>query len=134
MAEDLKVEDAPDDRDMEAEYALEYDVTCPFCGEKLKTLQVVRLLRSRVNFTSTLAAARARHRLPRVQEDHLGRAGRVRVGPVPGAGPTCLLVLAEWHAVLHTWPETGTRRARVGAPDAIIPVEPAAAARSIRPL
>jgi hypothetical protein len=27
---------------------------CPFCGESLKSLQVVRLLRSRVNFTSTL--------------------------------------------------------------------------------
>ena len=26
----------------------------------------------------------------------------------PGAGLTCALVLAESHAVLHTWPETGT--------------------------
>ena len=26
----------------------------------------------------------------------------------PGAGLTCVLVLAESHAVLHTWPETGT--------------------------
>ncbi len=26
----------------------------------------------------------------------------------PGAGLTCVLVLRESHAVLHTWPETGT--------------------------
>lgn len=26
----------------------------------------------------------------------------------PGAGLTCVLVLAESHAVLHTWPETAT--------------------------
>ena len=26
----------------------------------------------------------------------------------PGAGLTCVLILAEPHAVLHTWPETGT--------------------------
>ena len=26
----------------------------------------------------------------------------------PGAGLTCILVLRESHAVLHTWPETGT--------------------------
>lgn len=26
----------------------------------------------------------------------------------PGAGLTCALVLAESHAVLHTWPETAT--------------------------
>lgn len=25
----------------------------------------------------------------------------------PGAGQTCVLILAESHAVLHTWPETG---------------------------
>jgi S-adenosylmethionine decarboxylase len=26
----------------------------------------------------------------------------------PGAGLTCVLILTESHAVLHTWPETGT--------------------------
>ncbi len=52
MAEELK--EPAGDREMEAEYTLEYDAMCPFCGESLKSLQVVRLLRSRVNFTSTL--------------------------------------------------------------------------------
>lgn len=40
--------------DSEAEYTLEYEVICPFCKKELKTLRVVRLLRTRVNFTSTL--------------------------------------------------------------------------------
>lgn len=26
----------------------------------------------------------------------------------PGAGLTCVLILSESHAILHTWPETGT--------------------------
>lgn len=26
----------------------------------------------------------------------------------PGGGQTCVLILAESHAVLHTWPESGT--------------------------
>jgi len=26
----------------------------------------------------------------------------------PGAGLTCVLILAESHAILHTWPETNT--------------------------
>jgi S-adenosylmethionine decarboxylase len=26
----------------------------------------------------------------------------------PGGGQTCVLILTESHAVLHTWPETGT--------------------------
>ena len=28
--------------------------------------------------------------------------------PFPGTGLTCVLILSESHAVLHTWPETGT--------------------------
>ena len=41
-------------RDSEAEYTLEYAATCPRCGETIKTLSVIRLLRTRVNFVSTL--------------------------------------------------------------------------------
>ena len=42
----------------------------------------------------------------------LERAGATVVEAVshafPGTGLTCVLILAESHAVLHTWPETGT--------------------------
>ena len=42
----------------------------------------------------------------------LERAGATVVHRVahefPGKGLTCVLILAESHAVLHTWPETGT--------------------------
>jgi uncharacterized protein with PIN domain len=38
----------------EAEYALESPGKCPVCGEEINSLSAVRLLRSQVNFTSTL--------------------------------------------------------------------------------
>jgi S-adenosylmethionine decarboxylase len=42
----------------------------------------------------------------------LKKAGATVVGILshsfPGAGLTCVLILAESHAVLHTWPETAT--------------------------
>jgi S-adenosylmethionine decarboxylase len=42
----------------------------------------------------------------------LARAGATIVEAVshafPQTGLTCVLILAESHAVLHTWPETGT--------------------------
>jgi DNA-binding response OmpR family regulator len=38
----------------DAEYALECPVRCPACGERIETVKAVRLLRSHVNFTSTL--------------------------------------------------------------------------------
>ncbi|MBW8867146.1 MAG: adenosylmethionine decarboxylase [Acidobacteria bacterium] len=42
----------------------------------------------------------------------LRRAGATIVKGVchdfPGAGLTCVFILSESHAVLHTWPETGT--------------------------
>ena len=38
----------------EAEYALEQPVRCPQCRQEVSTVHVVRLLRSKVNFTSTL--------------------------------------------------------------------------------
>jgi hypothetical protein len=41
-------------REVEAEYQLEYAVKCPHCGEELDVVRVVRLLRSKVNFTSML--------------------------------------------------------------------------------
>ena len=44
--------------------------------------------------------------------DALRRAGATVVQQVfhqfPETGLTCVLILAESHAVLHTWPETGT--------------------------
>jgi hypothetical protein len=41
-------------RDSEAEYTLEYQAGCPKCGQLVKTVKVIRLLRTRVNFVSTL--------------------------------------------------------------------------------
>lgn len=38
----------------EAEYTLETSVQCPGCKETVDTVYVVRLLRTRVNFTSSL--------------------------------------------------------------------------------
>ncbi len=40
--------------EVEAEYTLETDARCPTCGRYLETIQVVRILRTRVNFVSTL--------------------------------------------------------------------------------
>jgi hypothetical protein len=39
---------------IEAEYTLETPVRCPACGERVASLKAVRLVRSQVNFTSTL--------------------------------------------------------------------------------
>jgi len=39
---------------IEAEYTLEYPVRCSACGERITTVKAVRLLRTYVNFTSTL--------------------------------------------------------------------------------
>jgi hypothetical protein len=38
----------------EAEYSLESPVKCPACGETVSTLKAIRLLRTQVNFISTL--------------------------------------------------------------------------------
>jgi hypothetical protein len=40
--------------EIEAEYALERAVTCPSCSGTVRTLNVVRTLRTKVNFTSNL--------------------------------------------------------------------------------
>lgn len=39
---------------VEAEYTLEAPVKCSSCGEMVESLQVLRLLRTKVNFTSSL--------------------------------------------------------------------------------
>jgi hypothetical protein len=49
-----RAEEAVDVRDSDAEYRMEYPAVCPVCGRTIRTVKVVRLLRSRVNFTSTL--------------------------------------------------------------------------------
>jgi hypothetical protein len=41
-------------QDSEAEYSFEYEARCPSCRESLSQVKVVRLLRTRVNFISTL--------------------------------------------------------------------------------
>lgn len=41
-------------RDSEAEYALEYPCICPHCLHSLRAVAVVRMLRTKVNFTSTM--------------------------------------------------------------------------------
>ena len=38
----------------DAEYTLECPIRCPACGGKISAVRAVRLLRSHVNFTSTL--------------------------------------------------------------------------------
>ncbi|HSL20659.1 MAG TPA: hypothetical protein VK886_03925, partial [Vicinamibacterales bacterium] len=52
-AEPIAQDDAPEGN-VEAEYALETPVRCPACGERVTSLKAVRLIRGRVNFTSTL--------------------------------------------------------------------------------
>jgi len=42
------------DVEAEAEYTLETSVRCSSCSTQLETVHVVRLLRTRVNFTSSL--------------------------------------------------------------------------------
>lgn len=51
----MAAEPAMDDAvDAEATYALETPVRCSACTELISEIRVVRMLRSRVNFTSTL--------------------------------------------------------------------------------
>jgi hypothetical protein len=40
--------------EIEAEYTLETPAVCPSCRKSIKSLQVIRLLRTKVNFTSAL--------------------------------------------------------------------------------
>jgi len=41
-------------QEIEAEYALEKHVCCPSCRDTVQTVHAVRILRSKVNFTSNL--------------------------------------------------------------------------------
>ncbi len=47
-------ESAPPAPAFEAEYALESPLKCPHCKETIASLQVLRLVRTRVNFISML--------------------------------------------------------------------------------
>jgi hypothetical protein len=38
----------------EAEYLMEMPLPCPHCGQQINSVVIVRLLRSRVNFVSSL--------------------------------------------------------------------------------
>jgi hypothetical protein len=46
--------ESPAPASCEAEYALEAPLNCPQCKAEISSVQVVRLLRGQVNFTSTL--------------------------------------------------------------------------------
>jgi hypothetical protein len=46
--------DAPPAPSFDAEYTLEQPLRCPQCKAEISTVQVVRLLRTRVNFVSML--------------------------------------------------------------------------------
>ena len=50
----IVLEETEPSTETEAEYTLEYPSICPRCGKTIRTLHVVRLLRTRVNFVSTL--------------------------------------------------------------------------------
>jgi hypothetical protein len=49
------LEQADPQTEVEAEYTLEASVRCPGCKGSPETMQVVRLLRTKVNFTSTFS-------------------------------------------------------------------------------
>ena len=46
------MEETLDEGQVEAEYTLESAASCPSCREQIETIQVVRLLRTKVNFVS----------------------------------------------------------------------------------
>ena len=52
---DQPLEKVPEDEMVEASYTLESSALCPHCREALSRVEVVRLLRTRVNFVSRLA-------------------------------------------------------------------------------
>jgi hypothetical protein len=79
-AQDIKIpEQTTTGREAEAEYTLEYSVLCPHCAKEPDSLKVVRLLRTRVNSTSTLPRRGRVLACPECHRYRLGRAGRVRL-------------------------------------------------------
>lgn len=54
MNQNAPVAAVEDETEIEAEYALESPSNCPSCNSSVRTLHVVRLLRTKVNFTSSL--------------------------------------------------------------------------------
>jgi hypothetical protein len=54
VSPEAKVVAADESVDIEAEYTLECSANCPSCNSQVASLQVIRLLRTKVNFTSSL--------------------------------------------------------------------------------
>jgi hypothetical protein len=50
----LQAAETAENLEFEAEYTIEAQVKCPLCKASVKTVNVLRMLRSRVNFTSNL--------------------------------------------------------------------------------
>lgn len=48
------MQEPSNDAEVEAEFTLEAPVRCPQCSESIEELQVVRILRTKVNFVSSL--------------------------------------------------------------------------------
>lgn len=80
-------------------------------------MRVVPAQESPVLYSVDLAACAAlgslhADEIVRLFTSALERAGATVVGSLahafPNAGLTCVLILKESHAVIHTWPETGT--------------------------
>ena len=51
---EIDITDESLEKGIEAEYTLEHTVRCGSCRERINTLKAVRVMRSKVNFTSTL--------------------------------------------------------------------------------
>ena len=49
-----EIEDGPAPPSFEAEYTLESPLKCPYCKDTIRSLQALRLARTRVNFISLL--------------------------------------------------------------------------------
>ena len=52
--DDLKNDESIEPTEIEAEFTLETPASCPHCQRTINEVQVIRLLRTRVNFVSSL--------------------------------------------------------------------------------